>query len=304
LPAFRAPHSTCALSAALALALIGGAAHAQTPTFHEYAEADSASVNVTLTVAGIPVTLHPDPIDVTTSNGVGSTDAPLGSASLGLPGLSVITLSGMDNQTADTADANEATSTAMASVGDASLLGGLVQIHNLVVSSGCDLVSGSAVCTGSTTLGSLVVAGQTIALGTIAPNTQLAVIGSVPITVAGLPIHLPVNLALTLNEQELSGNDVDYENIYVAGAHLTGSANAGLVQLTVDISVGGPDNEVSDNKVVLPPKPCTAANLSERQPNPSRVDTFYACAFSGWILDYCPSSLVYDRQLEQCEWPH
>jgi hypothetical protein len=255
----RASFNLRALSAALALALIGGAAHAQTPAFHEFAEADSAAVNVTLTVAGIPVTLKPAPIDETITYDVGSTDVPLGSASLGLPGLSVLTLSGMDNQTANTATATEGTSTAMSSVGNVSMLGGLVQIHNLVASSGCDLAGGLDVCSGSTTLSSLVVAGQTIPLGTIAPNTQIAAIGSVPITVAGLPIHLPVNLTLTLNEQQLSGDGVGYENINLIGAHLTGSANAGLVQLTVNIAIAGPDDSVSDVNFSSEPAdgPCT-----------------------------------------------
>ncbi len=274
---------------------------AQTDPFNELAEADSGNAQVTLTVAGVPATLQQSPISVAENDGGGdsSDNQQLTNASFGLPGLSVLTLSGGENQTADTSTSNTASATAASSLTNASVLGGLVQIQGLQVTASCnDSATGDA-CQGSTSVGSLVIAGQTIPLGSVAPNTSIPVVGNVPVTVAGVPIQLPVNLTLTLNEQSTGGNGVSDKAINVTGFHLVGTANAGLVSLAVDIALAAPVAETAEDE--------TGTECLEGGPeylaNPDDMGSFYQCVDLALHLHTCPPGLLFNVEQIVCDWP-
>jgi hypothetical protein len=293
---------TCSFLTAAALAAgLSHAAMAQSSAFNELSDADIAAINVTLTAAGVPLTLQQPPVDDSENDGVGSSDHKVTSQTFGLPGLEVLSFTGAETQTSNTASASADSASAISTVDTVSLLGGLVQLQGLKSSATCSGSMASDACQGSTSLVGLVVAGQNVPLASpIAPNTVVPVIGQLPITVAGQSVMLPVNLTLTLNEQSTAGNGATSSLINVTGAHLTGAASvAGLVSLDVDIGVAGP---LAQTAVTQPAPQCTAAG--QFLVYPSDASKFFLCAGAPPTPNEhdCPAGLVFNMKTEQCDW--
>jgi hypothetical protein len=286
--------------AALAAAM-SSAAMSQTSPFNELSDADSAEINVTLTAAGVPVSLLQPPLDDSENDGPGASDHKDTSQTFSLGGLTVLSLTGAENQTSNTASLTADTASAISTIGSASLLGGLVQLQELSVSASCAGSSASDACQGSTSLQGLVVAGQTVPLTTpIAPNTAVPVVGQLSLTVGGQPVTLPVNLTLILNEQTTTGNGATSSLINVTGAHLKGTASvAGLVTLDVDVALAAP---VAQTAVVEVYPKCTSDG--QFFVKSSDASEFLYCSGTPpepYVVT-CSPGLLFDTTTNTCNW--
>jgi hypothetical protein len=289
------------LVAALATAM-SSAAMSQTSPFNELSDADSAEINVTLTAAGAPISLTQPPVDDSENDGVGASDHKVTSQTFSLAGLTVLSLTGAENQTNNTASLTADAASGISTIGSASLLGGLVQLQELSVSASCTGSSASDACQGSTSLQGLVVAGQTVPLTSpIAPNTAVPVVGQLSLTVGGQPVTLPVNLTLILNEQTTAGDDVTSGLINVTGAHLEGTASiAGLVTLNVDVALAAP---VAQTARVQSAPQCTSSG--QFFANGWDASAFYRCVGTPPqpVESFCPHGLLLNPRNNNCSWP-
>jgi hypothetical protein len=277
---------------------VGVALHAQTqPAFNAVSEADAGTIDATLSVAGVPVSLSQPPVDEATNDGAGTTDKPVGNSSYGLPGVQILTLSGGDDQTSNTVTATGASASGTSTVGSASLLGGLVQITNLHANAQCSGAAGTDACHGDTTIGQLVIAGQPVALGQIAPNTSIQVPATINVDVGGQSIPLSGTLTLTLNDQKFIGDGVNSEVLVLEGARLTGIASAGLVQLNVDIALAGPVAQTAEQE------PFTCPVSTGLFPDPSDASRFFSCSNSMAYRQVCPLSLFWNNDRQRCDVP-
>jgi hypothetical protein len=279
-----------------------GAAMSQTSMFNELSDADSAEINVTLTAAGVPLSLSQPPVDDAENDGVGASDDKITAETFSLAGLNVLSLASAENQTSNAASASADSASAVSTVGSASLLGGLVQLQGLSVSASCAGSAASDACQGSTTLQGLVVAGQAVPVATpIAPNTVVPVVGQLQLTVGGQPVTLPVNLSLILNEQTTSGNGATSALINVTGAHLAGTASlAGVATLNVDVALAAP---VAQTALVQSAPQCTSAG--QFFVNGDDASKYYECAGTSLMAfqHTCPAGLLFNIKDNLCDWP-
>ncbi|MCC5607724.1 carbohydrate-binding module family 14 protein [Nostoc sp. CHAB 5834] len=84
----------------------------------------------------------------------------------------------------------------------------------------------------------------------------------------------------------------------------TGSANAQSLNKTDSANAQSPSKTDSDipHTASVPDYPCDPVDVDNLYPNPENRNSFYQCAPYGLVLMPCPSGLVFDDNVDRCEW--
>lgn len=205
--------------------------------------ANGANVNVTATILGLganvsvpsvaPVTLPPQ--GGSFNNQVASVDVGLGVPRV----LTVLSTGLIENTTAGNVSSSSAHSESSSTVHNLNVLNGLVTATTIRSKSTSDGNGSSATSTDAGTFANqLTVAGVLYQQSEFVPNTTVAVNASISAIINGLPVNIPVNGTVVINEQIPGGNGATSSSLTVNFLHVNVSGSvAGLITLNANIVV-------------------------------------------------------------------
>jgi hypothetical protein len=205
--------------------------------------ANGANVDVIATVLGVganvsvptvaPVALPPQGGSQT--NQVASVDVQLGVPDV----LTVLSTGLVVNTTSGTISSSAAHADGSSTVNNLNILNGLVTASTVRAMSTSDGNGASATSSAAGSfLNQLRINGVLQQGSQFAPNTTIAINATVTAIVGGLPVSVPVNGTLVLNEQLPGGNGVTTSSLTVNYIHLTVSGSvAGQISLNANVIV-------------------------------------------------------------------
>lgn len=303
--------------APLMLLALAGASHAQ-QVLTVAGEANGGGTSVVLRVkvplvgwVTVPVTQSPIARAEIPVHG-GSDDEAIASAQVPLGSLNVLDLEGIENNAMGSPDGASASAVAEARVSSATLLGGLVEIENLVSEAAASgqMVNGttSVATEGSTYAQRVKVAGTVIFQSQEIPaNTTVPINADLQLTILGLTLSLPLSGTLTLNEQM----PLTATGLEVNAARLLATATVpNLAELSVDAVVAGPSVQIDETEPDID-------QLCDNRPVDQcfRLDTdgdcrdVVRCVFADGgsnaaLLTQirCPAGLAFDIDRQTCDW--
>ncbi|MGH8591368.1 MAG: choice-of-anchor P family protein [Gammaproteobacteria bacterium] len=301
-----------------------GRALAQSNDLTVFAEANGGSVKMSVKVnlpplGWVTVPLSVPPIaQATLGPGGGTVHNEVADVNANLLGVPVLAVRGVSNDVGGSAPGPVVEGAATSHVAEATLLNGLVLVKKLVahVHLTAESVPGASPelsVAGRTFVQELVVAGITVPLGEIAPNTTLPLLGELPLPILGplgLTVPVPISATVTLNEQVRSPQGLEVNAVRVKGK---GNVS-GLAQLSVDIILGGPEVSAEEK----PPFVCPVDDITNTQcmgpkdclyPHPDICTQFIHCEVNAdgqtgrpTVKD-CPPDLEWNDNDKICDSP-
>jgi len=251
----------------------------------------------------VPVTQSP--IAPTLSSLTGApVEAAIANVTVPLGVVPVAQVGGVSNRAQAMPPGPVASASATSHVAEATLLNGLVRVQDLVAH--VDLAGQSLpgarpafVVTGTTFIQEITVAGVTLRLGEIPPNTTLPLIGQLVVPILGLRLPIPITATITLNEQRPhSAHGLEVNALRIKG----GGQILGLATLDIDILLGGPTAEgVEDVDDPWDPMTCPTPGRYFQIPDSGCRDAI-TCTAERSIAIRCPSGLRFDEGRQTCDW--
>ncbi|GEM_PF-2471905 len=221
--------------------------------------ANGAGVNVTATVllaqANVSVP-NLAPVTLPAQGGSFTNQAASANIGLGIPGVLTVLSTGLVvNSTSGAITQTSAHAESASTINNVNILNGLVTAATVRSKSASDSNGASAT---STSAGSFVnqlrIAGVLHEQSEFAPNTTISISATVTAIVGLLPVNVPVNGSVIINEQTQDGNGTTSSGLSVNFLHVNVSGSvAGLISLNADIIVASASSAV--NFTPPPPPP-------------------------------------------------
>jgi len=210
--------------------------------------ANGASMTMTATVLGAQATVsRPSVAPVTLPPDGGSFTNQAAGSNSEIPGVLPASSTGfVINETSGSVTLTSAHAESTSTVDNLNMLNGLITASKIVSKSTSDGDGKAAASSGAGSfVEGLTIAGAVQDQREFPPNTSIPFSGNVSATVAGLPVSVPVNGIIIINEQAASGNAVTTSSLTVNYLHVQTTGNSpGMLSFTQDEIVASASSSV------------------------------------------------------------